>query len=102
MADDEPISVEVVYAEPARAVVKVVQVTAGVSVREVIECSGILDEVGGDAASRPVGIFGRVVPLDTPVGAGDRIELYRPLTADPKQARRRRAVQHAGARSRNG
>ena len=41
--------------------------------------------------SMPVGVFGRPVERDTVLGPGDRLELYRPLTMDPKEARRRRA-----------
>ena len=91
MENAELKTVEVVYAQPARAVVRSVRVPAGSSVRRVIELSGILAEIGGDPDSRPVGIFGRTVTLDTPVHDGDRVELYRPLTADPKEVRRRLA-----------
>jgi len=84
-------TVEVVYAEPAREVLRSVRVPAGSSVRQVLELSGILGEIGGAPDTRPVGIFGRLVTLDTPVSDSDRVELYRALSADPKQVRRRLA-----------
>ncbi len=45
----------------------------------------------GDLSQADVGIWGKALPLDTPLKDGDRIEQYRPLIADPKQARHRRA-----------
>jgi putative ubiquitin-RnfH superfamily antitoxin RatB of RatAB toxin-antitoxin module len=52
----------------------------------------VLEEFGDiDLAAVRVGVFGRLVDLGRAVAAGDRIEIYRPLTADPKEARRRRA-----------
>jgi len=56
-------------------------------VREVLEKSGLLPQVRGK-----VGIFGRVVSPDRAVSAGERIEIYRPLPADPREARRKRAA----------
>jgi putative ubiquitin-RnfH superfamily antitoxin RatB of RatAB toxin-antitoxin module len=83
----------VVYALPARAHLFEVRIRAGSSVRVAIEASGLLSTVP-ELAGKPldVGIFGRCCRLEDPVRDGDRIEVYRPLTADPKVARRRRAL----------
>ncbi len=91
MASAEPVTVEVVFAERRRAVRRQVRVPRGSTVREVVVASGILTEIGGTPEAHPVGIFGRRVGLDTSVVDGDRVELYRPLVVDPKQARRRLA-----------
>ena len=92
MAKAETIAVEVVYARADVQRLLEVEVPVGASLREVIERSGLLQQCPEiDLDRDPVGIFGRVLALDTQVTAGDRIEIYRPLQADPKEARRRRA-----------
>jgi len=83
----------VVYALPRQARVFEVRVPPGSSVRQAIEACGILDaapELAGQELE--VGIFGQGCRLDDEVHNGDRIEIYRPLTVDPKQARRQRAA----------
>jgi putative ubiquitin-RnfH superfamily antitoxin RatB of RatAB toxin-antitoxin module len=65
----------------------------GMTVREAIERSGILDlhpEI--DLSSTKVGVFGKVTKLDAVLYPGDRVEIYRPLIADPKEARKKRAA----------
>ena len=79
--------VEVVHALPQRERSVRVSVPAGATVRDALEKSGLLPLARGK-----VGIFGRVVRADTPLQPGDRVEIYRPLAADPKEARRRRAA----------
>ena len=86
------IAVEVVYATPARQVLLKLEVESGCTVGEAIDRSGIRQEFPGlipDPGA--VGIFSRKVPLDHPLRDGDRVEIYRPLVADPKETRRRRA-----------
>ena len=86
------ITVTVVYALPDRATEIEVRVKAGATVAEAIERSDIASRLPRvDLASAPVGVFGKRVRRDTPLAAGDRVEIYRPLTIDPKAARRRRA-----------
>jgi uncharacterized protein len=80
------LQVEVVYALPRREASARVTVPAGATVRDVLEKSGLLPLVQGK-----VGIFGKAVQPETRVAQGDRIEIYRPLAVDPKEARRRRA-----------
>ena len=83
--------VEVVYATPARQALLCVAAWSGGSIREAIECSGMLRQFPEIVLEQcRVGVFGRLRQLDDPVQAGDRVEIYRPLTADPKQARRLR------------
>ena len=86
------IDVEVVYALPRTQTVITLRVPAGTTVGEVIARSGIAakhPEV--DWNSVAVGIFGKQVSAVTALVDHDRVEIYRPLIADPKQARRKRA-----------
>jgi putative ubiquitin-RnfH superfamily antitoxin RatB of RatAB toxin-antitoxin module len=88
----ESITVEVVYAEPAKRWLYELTLPAGSTVAEAIEASGIKQQVSGlviDPAR--LGVFSRKVTLDHVLSDGDRVEIYRPLTLDPKEARRRRA-----------
>jgi len=98
------INVEVVFAAVDRQLLLSVQVPAGCSVREAVERSGIAGQFP-DAylLACPMGIFGKVVAdVGRPVEEGDRIEIYRPLIADPKEVRRLRAAKAAeAARLRN-
>ncbi|MBR9856852.1 MAG: RnfH family protein [Gammaproteobacteria bacterium] len=88
------IRVEIVYALPQQQTVLSMKVPAGDSVRQVIEQSGILQQYPEiDLDSNMVGVFGRQVKLEQSLVDGDRIEIYRPLLADPKEIRRRRAEQ---------
>jgi putative ubiquitin-RnfH superfamily antitoxin RatB of RatAB toxin-antitoxin module len=60
-------------------------------VEEAIRRSGILERFPEiDLTKQKVGIFGKLVKLDSPINDGDRIEIYRPITADPKTVKRRR------------
>jgi len=89
----KPIAVEVCYAPPLPGALSLiaVEVEAGATVADAIRTSGVLarhPEI--DLASNKVGIFGKLTSLDGAVSAQDRIEIYRPLTADPKVARQLR------------
>jgi putative ubiquitin-RnfH superfamily antitoxin RatB of RatAB toxin-antitoxin module len=98
------IEIEVVYAAVDRQVLLTVVVPAGTSVRAALLGSAVDKEFPElDLAHCPVGIFGKVVadPESRPVQAGDRIEIYRPLLADPKEVRRLRAAKAAEAKARN-
>lgn len=88
----EQITVEVAYALPQRQSLLTVSVNRHSTVQQVIEQSGILQQYDDiDLEQQKVGIWSRPVKLDEVVKAGDRIEIYRPLIADPKDLRRRRA-----------
>ncbi len=94
MATNEMLSVEVAYALVSQQTLLSIQVTPGTTVREAIEQSGILDshpEI--DLSSNKVGVFGKLAKLDAKLREGDRVEIYRPLLADPKEVRKRRAAQ---------
>jgi putative ubiquitin-RnfH superfamily antitoxin RatB of RatAB toxin-antitoxin module len=89
--------IEVVYALREEQVLLVLEVEEGATVRQVIERSGLLLQFPDiNLARGRAGVFGKIVPLDTPVRDGDRVEIYRPLIADPKQARRERAKKVEG------
>lgn len=93
-AETKMIQVEVVYALPNEQRVLSLMVDSQSSVEEIIQQSGVLalyPEV--DLATNKVGVFSRNVKLDATVNDGDRIEIYRPLLADPKEIRRKRAEQ---------
>jgi len=85
--------IEVVFALPQQQRVVSLQVHEGTTARQAVLASG-LDRyfTGIDLARVPLGIFAEVVADDHRLEPGDRIELYRPLTVDPMQARRRRAA----------
>lgn len=85
------IRVEVAYARPDTQRILGVEVEAGCTIETAIRNSGILDlfpEI--DLATQAVGIFSKARRLSDLVNAGDRIEIYRPLVIDPKEARRAR------------
>lgn len=93
MASADAIHVEVVYAAPQRQITKTVKLPAGSNVEQAIRVSGLLDEFAEiDLAHQRVGVFGEFVRLDECLHGGERVEIYRALIADPKEARRRRAV----------
>lgn len=86
------LSVEVVLATPGEQVLVTVVVDEGASVADVIAASGIAARFPGLAvATMPAGIWGKPVSKDSIVRHGDRVELYRPLEIDPREARRQRA-----------
>ena len=92
MAVEEVIAVELVYALQDAQEVVALSVPAGTTVREAIGLSGFAARYPQiDAEGAPVGIHGRIVAQGAKLRDGDRVEIYRPLEADPKQARRRRA-----------
>jgi hypothetical protein len=92
MAQSDALTIEVVFAMPLTQDCTVVRVPPGATLRAAIECSGVLQRHPTiDLASCRVGIWGRRAGLDGPVHDGDRVEIYRPLQADPKEARRTRA-----------
>jgi uncharacterized protein len=85
------ISIEVAYADPQLQILRKVEIAANSTVDQAIAVSGIMTDLPGSFESASIGIFGRIVNGDTRLHAGDRIELYRPLIADPKETRRKRA-----------
>lgn len=94
------IKVEVAYATPAKQLILALEVSEGCSALEAAKQSGIASRFNGlDVENLPMGIFGKAVKPTHPLRAGDRVEIYRPLIADPKQARRDRADKAKGSKS---
>lgn len=88
------ILVEVVYATPGKQKLLTAKVPAGSTVEAAIQQSGILNEFPEiDLATNKVGIFAKACKLDTVLREKDRVEIYRPLIADPKEVRRQRAAE---------
>lgn len=90
---NEELHIEVAYALPDQQVVIALTVAAGTSVREAIKRSGILARFPDiDLEKNKIGIFGKLAKEDTVLHDQDRLEIYRPLLADPKDVRRSRAA----------
>lgn len=84
--------VSVVYAQSERQIVREVELPAGATVAVALRKSGLLEEFPAiDPVATLVGIYGRVVAGDEMLQPGDRVEIYRPLRAEPKMARRLRS-----------
>lgn len=90
-AADGEIQFEVAYALPERQVIAKCSAAAGITAAEAIEVSGIRQLFPGIEKQPVIGIFSRKVSYDYVMQAGDRLEIYRPLIADPKEVRRRKA-----------
>jgi putative ubiquitin-RnfH superfamily antitoxin RatB of RatAB toxin-antitoxin module len=89
-----PIRIEIVYAEPQRAIVKTLSLAAGSRIADALQLAALDPDFSGvDLASSPLGIFGKASSAEHTLKDGDRIEIYRPLAADPKTARRARVQQ---------
>ncbi len=101
--ESEMIHVEVVYALPHEQKVVKLAVNANTTVEEIIRQSGLLEQYPQiDLNKNKVGVFSRNVKLDATVHDKDRIEIYRPLIADPKEIRRKRADEaRAAAKAKN-
>ena len=87
------IDVEVAYATPEQQVIIVLKVPEGATVEHAINASGLLNRFPEiDSANIKAGIFGSFCKLDQQLRQADRVEIYRPLIHDPKEARRQRAA----------
>lgn len=90
----EQIHVEVVYALQDRQKVMMLQLPAGASLREAVERSGLMAEFPEiDLAVNKFGIWNKLAKPDAVLRDNDRVEIYRPLIADPKEVRRQRAAE---------
>lgn len=90
------ITVEIVYALPEKQYLRSVTLEEGATVEQAIKASGLLSlRKDIDLSNNKVGIFSRPVKLGDAVQDGDRVEIYRPLIADPKEMRRQRAERSA-------
>jgi putative ubiquitin-RnfH superfamily antitoxin RatB of RatAB toxin-antitoxin module len=87
-----PLNVQVCYARPDRQFLLEMRVASGTTLEQAIRQSGVLAQAPEiDLTVCGVGIFGKLKTLDTVLRDCDRVEIYRSLVADPKDARRRRA-----------
>lgn len=85
--------IEVVYALAAGEDTVFVEFSEGMTALDAVRASGILarhPEI--DLGKHRIGVHGKAVPPGAPLAAGDRVEIYRPLVMDPREARRRRAL----------
>ena len=93
MSEDTTMKVEVAYALPEKQAILEVEVAAGATVLEAAQQSGITEKFSGiDLENAKFGIFGNLVSSKQVLRAGDRVEIYRPLIADPKEVRKARAA----------
>jgi putative ubiquitin-RnfH superfamily antitoxin RatB of RatAB toxin-antitoxin module len=102
MDKPDTIAVEVVYALADKQKLLRLSVPYGTRMREAAERSGIAALFPGlDLAAAPMGIFGKAVarPEERVLEEGERVEIYRPLIADPKEARKQRAAKVAKAKA---
>ncbi|OOZ36234.1 RnfH family protein [Solemya velesiana gill symbiont] len=95
--------VEVAYAKANEQVILTVKGQEGITAAEAIERSGITEEFPEiDLETVKIGIFGKAAKKDAELNAGDRVEIYRPLIADPKAARKKRAAEGKALRKGGG
>ena len=93
------IEVEVAYVLPHSHALRRIELEADATIADAIAASGIsVDFPEIDPAKNRVGIFGQRLTSEAPLRDGDRVEIYRPLIADPKDTRRRRAKHASRAR----
>lgn len=92
MTEPESLSIEIAYALPQRQELVHVQLPTGSTVQQAIEASGLMQKYAEiDLKKNKVGVFGKLTKLDAPLRNRDRVEIYRPLLADPKEVRKKRA-----------
>lgn len=94
MPNQSSITIEVAYAANSRQKMVTVKLPIGSTAEEAVRKSGLLGEFPEiDLAINKVGIFSKACKLDTVLRDKDRVEIYRPLIADPKEVRRQRAAE---------
>ncbi len=99
---DETMRVEVAYAKPDEQVILEVNGKVGMTVRQAVEASGILKRFAEiDLDNTDMGVFGKLARKDAVLSPGDRVEIYRPLIADPKEQRKKRAAEGKELKKRN-
>jgi uncharacterized protein len=89
---ENKVDIEVAYAKPEEQTVVALQVPPDCTIAQAVGLSGLLERFPEiNAGDLKAGVFGVACKLDQLVGQGDRVEIYRPLLNDPKEARRQRA-----------
>ena len=94
------LSVDVAYSGPEGQLLVSLTLPEGATLADAVAASGIVSRLDLFEAALGYAIFGQRARSDTPVRSGDRVELLRPLVADPKEARRARALVQPLARDR--
>lgn len=90
----EMLNIEVVYALPAKQEIVAVKLPEGATARQAIEASGLLAKYPEiDLAKNKLGVFAKLTKPDSALRDQDRVEIYRPLIADPKEVRKQRAAE---------
>ncbi len=90
----ETFIIEVAYATTEEQVIIPLSVNTSISIQAAIEQSGMLERFAEiDLSKNKVGVFSKVKKLDDPLRAGDRVEIYRELIADPKAVRKQKAAE---------
>src|SRR5579864_8765709 len=85
------LSIEICYASPQGQTLIAVELPEGATLQQALDASGILQRYPQiDLNTQKVGVFGKLKPLDAVLADHDRVEIYRPLLADPKVSRQRR------------
>ncbi len=100
MSEEDWIEVEVAYALPQKQAIIPLQVKAGTTALEAARLSGVTDKFEGiDLDNAKLGIFGKLVSPQQVLNEGERVEIYRPLIADPKEVRKARAARAKAKRA---
>ena len=103
MVDAKTIQVEVAYARPDEQIIIPVAVPEGTTLAQAIELSRIQERFPEiDLSTAKVGIFSKLSKPSAMLRAGDRVEIYRPLIADPKAVRKQRATEGKRSKSAKG
>ncbi|MCB1679276.1 MAG: RnfH family protein [Halioglobus sp.] len=101
MTEQDRIGVEVAYALPHKQAIVVLHVARGTTAEEAVRQSDIAAKFDAiDLETARLGVFGKAVPPGQVLREGDRVEIYRPLIADPKEARKARAARARERRAR--
>ena len=86
--------ISIAYAVPGRQILQSFEFAEGTTIKMAIENSGILRQLPDfDFTRQKVGIFGKAKPLDTLLSQGDRVEIYHPVTIDPKKIPKKKAAE---------
>ncbi len=96
MGNKERIEVEVAYALPGKQIIIPVSIVSGGTALDAVSHSGIQEsfpELDLESGKIKLGIFGKICKPSKELNKGDRVEIYRPLIADPKEVRRQRAAE---------
>ncbi|MDR2366358.1 MAG: RnfH family protein [Zoogloeaceae bacterium] len=102
MSEEHGLRVEVVYALPEKQEIVSLRLPPGSCLRAALEASGLLRKYPEiDPENGKFGIFSKLAKVDAPLRDRDRVEIYRPLIADPKQIRQQRAAEGKGLRKGN-